>query len=81
VEHLLRNDACSLSHWERGGVRGYNLSTGQNPHPALRADLSPMGRGEVQVDSTKIEKALTLRQYRKVKAARGHTGGFALEVC
>jgi hypothetical protein len=33
-----------LSHWERVGVRGYKLSIGATPHPALRATLSPWER-------------------------------------
>src|SRR5436190_14633264 len=33
--------------WERGGERGcYGFSEVRIPHPALRTDLSPVGRGE-----------------------------------
>ncbi len=36
--------------WERGGVRGYGLTTDRNPSPgshlAMRSDLSRKGRGE-----------------------------------
>ena len=33
---------CSLSHWERVGVRGYGLSIERGP---LTPTLSPSGRG------------------------------------
>ncbi|CAH1654944.1 hypothetical protein CHELA1G2_10848 [Hyphomicrobiales bacterium] len=36
----------SLSHPGEGQGEGYILMTMLTPHPALRADLSPAGRGE-----------------------------------
>jgi hypothetical protein len=39
---------CSLSHWERGGVRGYAVSIGS---PPLTPTLSPSGRGNMSVMS------------------------------
>ena len=43
--------------WERVGVRGYGLSF-IAPHPALRADLSPLGRGEKTAPSHRGEVSL-----------------------
>jgi hypothetical protein len=41
---------CTLSLWERVGVRGYGLSRETTPHPpdfaTLRRATSPHGRGE-----------------------------------
>jgi hypothetical protein len=36
IDGLEAGSVCSLSHWERGGVRGYGLSIGiEPPHPLL----------------------------------------------
>ena len=41
---------CSLSHRERGGVRGYGLSLGRNPSPARKMlATSPHGRGDPEL--------------------------------
>src|SRR6516164_408251 len=49
------SEVCSLSHWERGGVRGSGLSKVQPltrialddaSHRQEQSDLSPLGRGE-----------------------------------
>jgi len=59
-----KNDACSLSRWERVGVRGYSLNNARSPSPgAFSSDLSPTGRGDAVVrgDSIQLENALTTR--------------------
>src|SRR5262245_14993461 len=51
------NSACSLSRRERGGVRGYKLSTSPTP---LTPTLSPAGRGSPAVpwlESVRTRKA------------------------
>jgi len=44
-------EVCSLSRWERVGVRGYDLSLEQRPltRIALQSDLSPKGTGELEL--------------------------------